>query len=143
MQTIITVEPDGTIGDKSMNLLRVLLRAFAGKDVSLTAKRYAKQRSNPQNRYYYGVVLPIVVTFFKSYGNDVSPEEVHEYLKREVGGLVKDIVLPDGSEYRVTQSSTEADKLAWEDWMTAIRTWASKYQVFIPLPNEVIDNYRR
>lgn len=85
-------------------------------------------RSLNQNRFYWGVVLPILSDFF-GYSN----EEMHQicattYLRYE----------KDGKEF--TKSTTKLDTKEFENYLEKIRQWASsEHGIHIPLPNEVTE----
>ena len=51
------------------------LKTLTGETVSITVKRYRPSRSSRQNRYYFGVVVPILA---EHCGYDV--QEMHETL---------------------------------------------------------------
>jgi hypothetical protein len=94
----------------------------------LEIKKSKNVRSLSQNRFYWGVVLPIMSDFF-GYSN----EEMHQicattYLRYE----------KDGKEF--TKSTTKLDTKEFETYIEKIRQWAmSEYGVHIPTPNEVTE----
>ncbi len=64
-----------------------VVKAFAGKSIEVTFRRVRNYRSSEQNRYYWGVVVPLVCEGFRDAGNDLqssNPEHlqlIHDYLK--------------------------------------------------------------
>lgn len=44
-------------------------------DISIEIKKYYKKRTNPQNRYYWGVIIEIMSKHFW-----YTPEELHQHL---------------------------------------------------------------
>lgn len=114
------------------------LRRMEGKRMLLTLREPKKQRSNPQNRYYWGVVIKHVMQMFIDAGNNVSKDEVHEYLKAHIGKLTMVIETPDGMKRTITQSSRELDTKDAEIYFEKIRAWAAGFGCEIPLPNEAL-----
>ena len=41
------------------------LKSFEGKTIKLTIEKFANKRSNNQNNYYWGIVVPILIASFK------------------------------------------------------------------------------
>ena len=113
-----------------------ILRKMTGKTVRITLQENRKQRSNPQNAFYYGVVIPCVQQMFSNAGTEADMQTTHEYLKRYVGNLTKLINTPDGKQQVVTRSSTELNTIDWEVFVEQIRAWAATFGVEIPFPNE-------
>ena len=94
-----------------------------------------KQRSNPENRYYWGVVVQLL-----SEHTGFSKDEIHEILKRK---FLKDVKMVDTKkgykEIELTRSTTELTTVEMEQFLSNIRIWASQeIDVFIPEPNEEI-----
>jgi hypothetical protein len=118
------------------------IRSMAGKRVVVTVKEYKKKRSNPQNRYYFGCVIPLVTKFFRDAGNMVDGDDVHNYLKLRVGKLAQIFVTPDGEVIKSLGSTAKLSTIEFEVYMTNIRAWAAEYGLQIPEPNEIpIDAY--
>lgn len=113
-----------------------VLRSLTGKVVEITIREKKKIRSLSQNAYYFGVVLPPLVNLFKSWGNNVNAEQVHEYLKAEVGKLTETLVMPDDNTKKIILSSADLTTIAFEEYLTKVRMWAAEWDVFIPLPHE-------
>ena len=99
---------------------------FRGRDVQIVMSHRSKRRSDRQNAYYWGVVLPLLCEEFGYYS-----EQMHDALKcaflREDDkklGLAK------------IRSTASLDTAEFEEYMRTIREWASTQGVFIPEPNE-------
>lgn len=98
---------------------------------------YAKQRSNPQNRYYWSVCIRLV-----SEHTGYSPDEVHEILKHKF--LKKTLWIPHNQEgvkekSDITKSTTELTTAEFEKFLSDIRGWASLcLGCWIPEPNETL-----
>jgi hypothetical protein len=127
---------NGRLHPETARKVAAAIAALSGKWVTVTVAERKAKRSGKQNKYYWGVVLPLVTQAMRDAGNVVDEEEVHEFLKRDVGRLVKRITEPDGTVRFVTRSSAELSVDEWEKLMEIIRAWAAQFDIVVPLPNE-------
>lgn len=137
MQFLSKVE-NGHISDACRKTIAQTIKSLNGKLIKITIEEKKKNRSLSQNNYYWGVVIPAIKIMFDEYGNNISNEQVHEFLKLEVGNLRDTITLPNGDVTVITGSSAGLKTLEFESYLTKIRAWAAEWDVFIPLPNEVL-----
>ena len=102
------------------------------KPIRIVIVKKKKRRSLNQNSYYWGVVLKVI-------GDELGyfPEEMHQclatmFLKR---------IIKIGEECIETYRSTAKLKTGeFEDYLQKIRIFASsELGIFVPLPNEIID----
>lgn len=112
------------------------LRVLEGKDVRITVEEIKRRRSDKQNRYYWGCLIPMVTEMFLDAGNTIDGEQVHEFLKEHVGALKDTISDPNGVIHTVVRSSTKLTTAEWENYMERIRAWAADFGLLIPTPNE-------
>ena len=97
-----------------------------GRRVFVTVKNYAKNRSNEQNSYYWGVVIYII-----SDELGYTSEEAHEAMK-----FLFLRIRNDGKPDTV-RSTTELTTVEMEEYIDNIRRWASiEMNIYIPEPNE-------
>lgn len=127
---------NGTLPEGTWQAIRCLLKGMDGKRVVLTLKEAQRPRSNPQNRWYWGVCVPAVTAMFREAGNYVDDEDVHEYLKQHVGKLNRVIVLPNQEVVRTVGSTAKLSTKEFSDYCERIIAWASEFGVSIPLPGE-------
>jgi len=108
---------------------RVLLSRHEGKRVHYTIKRFTHSKSNNQNRYYRGVVVPILADYW-----GYTEDEAHSAI-----GLVHFMVYPErGIPYVKSTQNDSWTTAEWEEKIEKIRIWAmNEFSVYIPLPNEV------
>jgi len=100
---------------------------FEGKDVWITIDRIFNQRSQNQNRYYWGVVIKILGDHL-----GYTRDEMHDALRWQFLRVEHDKGPP------TVQSTTDLSTVRFEDYLAEIRFWAwDEFQVMIPLPNEV------
>ena len=112
------------------------VKSLSGQEVTVTVNKYRayKQRSNDQNRYYWGVVIKLLRD-----ETGHSPEELHEILKLKF--LLKTYQLK-GKQFPGVVSTADLSTMEFEDLMAKIRSWASlDLGIYIPAPNEVSFEY--
>lgn len=126
----------GHISENCRKSITVALKSLEGKFAKITIKERKKNRSLSQNAFYWGVIVPEIVNLLNVYGNNVDAEQVHDFLKAEVGRLTQKVVLPDGEVKAVSGTTTELSTVEFEDYITKIRAWAGGFGVIIPMPNE-------
>lgn len=96
-------------------------------DVLLSVKKRRRNRSDNQNRYYWGVVIEILA---KDLG--YHAEEMHDALKWKF--LRKE----ERPELPTTYSTSMLSTAEMEEYLAGVRLWAAaELGIVIPLPNEV------
>jgi hypothetical protein len=131
------VRPGGRLSPEDSATVRKALEARVGRWVEIKIQDYGDTRSKQQNAYHFGVCVKMVHRMFLDAGNDVTAQDVHEYLKQHVGGdlFVKRVRV--GTRWdTIVKSSAKLKVREWEDWMEKIRAWAATLGLIIPLPNE-------
>ena len=117
--------------------LSALLARMEGKPVVVTVKEVKRRRSNDQNGYYWGVVVPAVTAMFRDAGNYVDENDTHEFLKLRVGKISRVIVTPDGEVHKSLGSTAKLSVSEFADYVARVRAWAAEHGCDIPEPNEV------
>ena len=112
------------------------LKRFAGKSVEIVVKLKRSTRSSNQNRYYWGIVIPLVMQGLIELGHDVNKQETHEFIKANFN--YEEIVNKDTGElFRMTQSTARLNKNDFGVMIEKLKVFASEYlNVYIPEPNE-------
>lgn len=96
------------------------IRSLEGKVVSVTVCLPRKQRSNPQNNYFHGILCKII-------GDSLG------YSLQEIKGILKWLHLPPGV------GTSDLNTAEAEDFYAKCRMWASvEHNIIVPLPNEVL-----
>jgi tRNA A-37 threonylcarbamoyl transferase component Bud32 len=115
-----------------------VVRNFAGKDITITIERKRRKRSLMQNAYYFGVVLPMVMSGLNDAGYKVSKESTHEFLKATFNK--KELVNESTGEILQTVGSTaQMSTSEMMDYFAEITQWAVEFlNVQIPEPGEQI-----
>lgn len=99
----------------------------------------AKQRSLPQNRYYFGLVLPMVRDGIKRLGTVLTIEETHDFLKKEFN--YSEIVNTATGECKtIPLSTTKLTTTGFMEYLAKIQQFAAEFlNVVIPDPNQQLD----
>lgn len=124
---------------KNNSYLKAFLNHFNECFISVTLHKKRNKRSNKQNAYYWGVIIPIMQNAIKNeYGEIYLVNEVHEFLKTNCN--FKEIVKEEtGQILRKVKSTKENNTKEQEEFMQRCRTLAKDFfNVEIPLPNEKI-----
>ena len=119
--------------------IKEVLNSFEGKEITLTIQKKKKRRSNAQNAYYWGVVIPLMAEAVKNeWGELLSYEKCHEFFKMRF--LFTERVNHDTGEIiKIPKSTTENTTSDQEDYHTEIRHFMFEYfNVTVSLPNEQI-----
>lgn len=115
---------DGKLTLANRNSFANYLLTLNGK-VELTVKKYHRNRSNEQNRYWWGVVVKILADHL---GYD--SQEMHDALKWEF--LRKDGPMP------TVKGTSKLNTKEFCELIERVQRWvAMTFQVYIPDPNEV------
>lgn len=106
---------------------RAYLSAFKEEArIELILRKQAKKRTDPQNRYYWGVVVPMLSEHF-----GYTKEEMHEALKWQF------LKKPEANPPTVG-STRKLSTEEFNNYIESIQVWAaSEYSIVIPDPNEV------
>lgn len=138
MQKItIKTNVDNGILKRNRNLIIDAINSFEGKDVLITLEKPKKKRSNPQNAFYYGVVIPIVQNALRDAGYVMTNEATHDLIKLK---FLKEVILTNeetGEVVERVKSTTELSTSQFMDFVAEIRQFTNEYfGVDIPEPNE-------
>jgi len=119
-------------------VLKFLLGAHPGKPVNVKVSVARPERTDPQNRYLFGVAYALLAPLM-----GFSAEEIHEWMCGEHFGWVSR-QLPGGrTEQKPFRTTTrdengDADKLdgrAFWDFVEHVQRTSAQAGVFIPDPN--------
>ena len=110
-----------------------LLR-FKEFDIECCIKK-RNRRSNPQNRYLFGVVYKEIEVRLRELGNDMDVDEIHEFCKSEFNEVE---IIGDGGEVigKKGGSTTDMNKDDMGVYIDKIIFWCADFlSISIPLPN--------
>ncbi|WP_020469687.1 recombination protein NinB [Zavarzinella formosa] len=128
----------GRLPEEVARQIGAVLRQLDGKRVVVSVKEAKRSRSKNQNAYYWSCVIPPIVDMFRDAGNYADAEDVHEFLKSEVGKLKRVLVTPDGEVKTAPGSTAKLNTMEFEVYLETVRAWAAEYRIEIPLPNEAL-----
>lgn len=121
-------------------LLVAAFRCHEGKRVSLEVKRFQKRRTDPQNDYYWGVIV-LLAGQAMGYEPKISQDKdaVHEILKWNCNFEMRIVGRgADRKEMQAPRSTADLSTAEFEAYCERCRNWASvELNLYIPLPNEV------
>ena len=123
--------------NRNRNDILNVLKQFNGKNIVLKISLLSKKRSNQQNSYYWGVILPLTKqAIFNEWGEVWNIEKTHEFLKSKF--LYFEKVNEDTSEIiRTPKSTQENTTTEQEEYYLQIREFLKEwFNVYCPLPNE-------
>jgi hypothetical protein len=106
--------------------LQAYIRGLKPGQYDVVIKRHEKQRSNPQNKYYWKIVVGMIAD-----ETGLTPDETHEALKMKF--------LPKHHDLLPTvKSTTKLSTIEFQAYIAEIVMWAAEFlQLVIPDPNEV------
>lgn len=125
---------------RNRSLLVQVLNSHEGKQVDITIERHRKKRSNPQNRWFHGVALPIIRQRLLELGWEqaLSMEWVKDFIK--AGCLIVDYVNEQTGE--VVQAIGKTSELSTIEFCALkerVQKFCSeKLDIYIPDPGEDI-----
>ena len=133
---IITDVKNGNLS-RNRNIIKKAISNFEGKTITITIKLSKKTRSNNQNSYYWGVILPIWKDIlFNEWGEIFSTDETHEFLKFNCNYIEK-VNEATGEVVRVSKSTKDNSTTDQEMFHLNARQLALEmFNVEIPEPNE-------
>lgn len=125
-------------------MAREVGQSFDGHDIEITIKKKKRKRSNPQNAYYWSVVIPLLIEGFVDLGNPglqsgnaEHQNMMHEEMKRlhlDNGLEIRDV---DGVMIKLPSSTKNCSTLEFMEYIQAIQKWAAEcLSIDIPDPNE-------
>ena len=115
------------------------VQSFEGKEIEIQMCIRDSHRSNQQNAYYFGVVIPMTIQAVENeWGETWDIEKAHNLYKSLF--LYEEKVNPETSEViKVPTSSTENTTTKQEVFHTQCRDFLKEwFNVEVPLPNEEI-----
>lgn len=126
-------------GNLKRNRSQILetIKSFEGRDVLITFEKPKKKRSNNQNSYYWGIIVPITKQAIKTeWGEIWNSQKVHEFYKMQFN-TIEIVNEKTGEVINVPKSTTENTTTDQEEYHSQIREFLKEwFSVDCPLPNE-------
>ena len=124
------------MSDHERAYLRRYVQSFKeDTDVDIIIKKHSEKRTNKQNRYYWGTVIPILADYF---GHD-NAEDMHNDLKEKFIPLIESKIQPGKMIAGSTTKLSTIEFFSAEDsYVEKICRWAAvEYGIAIPPPKRV------
>lgn len=116
-----------------------LIKSFEGSDVVISFDKPKKKRSNDQNAFYWGCIIPLMQEGAKDiWGESWNIYKAHKHLS---GKFVfhESVNQKTGEITNTHKSTTELTTTDWEVYVTEIRIYLlSDFDIDAPEPNEKI-----
>jgi len=122
--------------------IKAIIKSFEGKFITISFKPQKRTRSGNQNKYYWGVIIPIWrELLFTEWGEHYSTKETHEFLKYNCNFIEK-VNTTTGEIMRLSKSTTENSVTEQELFLDHARKLALEmFNTEIPLPNQQLTIY--
>ncbi len=124
---------------RNRGLIKKAIASFEGKTIQITIERYRNKRSNPQNAYYWGVVLPIVQEgLIDATGETRDLNSIHYNILLPMFSPNRDIVNKQTGEVMQEKlTSSEMTTTEFSEYINDIQKWGAEFlNIQIPSPNE-------
>lgn len=130
-------------------LRKEVTAAFNDMNIEVTFKCKRKRRSNAQNKYYWGCVIPAIVHAMVELGNDALQigntehgELVHEFLKNRLLDNGEEVQGVEGLIFKLPASTKKCTTVEFDKFMGDVRKWAAEnLSINIPEPNEQVEMF--
>lgn len=123
----------------SLELFIGAFKDFEGKNIELSIRQNSDSRTNPQNAYYWGVVLKLI-----SESTGYTDDELHVIFKQKY--LIDNERLLDVARKKIIDSNipylstTQLNSVEFNEFLEKIKNFASlELGIYIPDPNEQIE----
>jgi len=124
---------------RNRNLVLNAIKYFNDKDVVITFSKPKKSRSNNQNRFYWGVVLPLVQNgLLEATGELRSCDNIHYKILLPLFAPLNEIINKDtGESLNERLTSSEMTTTQFCEYIMEVQKWGAEFLgIDIPSPNE-------
>jgi hypothetical protein len=133
---IISEVKNGTL-TRNTNLIKDAIATFEGKQIVIKIEKAKKKRSTQQNRFYYGVIIPIVQNCLKEAGHLMTNESTHDLIKLKFLKEALFVNEETGEVIERIKSTTELSTSQFMDLLAEINNFTFEYfGVSLPSPND-------
>jgi len=111
------------------------------KEFTISIEKRRSKRSNEQNKYYWGVVVSLMMQGLIDIGYVMDEETTHDFIKTEFNYKIL-VNEETGETKKIPISTSNLTKTEFSEMIEKIKIFASEWLgVYIPDPNEqtVID----
>jgi hypothetical protein len=139
MKLEITTSIVNGIFKRNRNLVLQAIQSFNNKDVVISFSKPKKTRSNNQNAYYWGIVIPLVQNgLLDATGELRSINNIHYKILLPLFAPINEIVNKETGECIVERlTSSDLTTTQFCEYILEIQKWGSEFLgIDIPSPNE-------
>lgn len=139
MKIEITTSIVNGLFKRNRNLVLNAIKSFNDKDVVITFTKPKKSRSNNQNNFYWGVVLPLIQKgLLDATGELRSNDNIHYNILLPLFAPTNEIINIDTGEcINERLTSSEMTTTQFCEYILEIQKWAAEFLgIDIPSPNE-------
>lgn len=127
---------NGTL-TRNINLIKDAIQTFEGKQIIIKIEKAKKKRSTQQNRFYYGVIIPLVQNCLKEAGHVMTNESTHDLIKLKFLKETLFVNEDTGEIIERIKSTTELSTSQFMDLLAEINNFTFEYfGVSLPSPND-------
>jgi hypothetical protein len=127
---------NGTL-TRNTNLIKDAIQTFEGKQIVIKIEKAKKKRSTQQNRFYYGVIIPIVQNCLKEAGHIMTNESTHDLIKLKFLKEALFVNEETGEVIERIKSTTELSTSQFMDLLAEINNFTFEYfGVTLPSPTD-------
>ena len=127
---------NGTL-TRNVNLIKDAIQTFEGKQIVIKIEKFKNKRSTQQNRFYYGIVVPIVQNCLKEAGHIMTNESTHDLIKLKFLKETLFVNETTGEVIERIKSTTELSTSQFMDLLAEINNFTFEYfGVTLPSPND-------
>lgn len=131
MEHIFNVSEKGELKPISKKIFQDEMNFHKGKSIVISIKRYRNQRSNQQNKYYWGVVINLIKQVMFELGNEYTAEDVHclcvSMFLSETKSIINNHTAEVIGEVAVIKSTTQLNTTEFLEYIDKVRKWASEF----------------
>ena len=140
MKIEVTTSIHNGLFKRNRNIVLDAIKSFNGFDVVLTIAKAKKKRSNNQNAYYWGLLIPLTQNAIKTeWGEIWSKEKTHEFYKLHFN-YVEKVNETTSEVIKIPKSTTDNTTTQQEEYHAQIREFLKDwFNVTAPLPNEGLE----
>lgn len=114
-----------------------VVKANDGQPLNIVVKTQKRYSSDPQRKYYYGVLLTRIQGFILSQGGKfIDIDDLHAYFMVEVGKFTRERHLGHGEIAIIRRSYTDLSTQEAEEYHLKLRRWGAERGLDLPEPNE-------
>lgn len=140
MKIEVTTSIQNGLFKRNRNIVLDAIKSFNGFDVVLTIAKAKKKRSNNQNAYYWGLLIPLTQNAIKTeWGEIWSKEKTHDFYKLHFN-YVEKVNETTSEVIKIPKSTTDNTTTQQEEYHAQIREFLKDwFNVTAPLPNEDLE----